>query len=764
MRRLSPLRRDPAAAIVLIGCAIGWLSCGRAEPRDVLLITLDTLRADRLGCYGYAAAATPHLDALAARGLRFTRAATVAPLTLPAHSSLMTGTFPAFHGVRDNGGFYLAEEARTLAETLAGAGFATGGFVGAFVLDSRWGIAQGFDRFFDDFDLTKYDQAPGMDAIQRPGSEVVDQVLGWWAERREGRLFTWVHLYDAHAPYEAPEPFRSRFPADVSGAYDAEVAAVDAQVGRLLAALAAAGRLDDTLVVVLGDHGEMLGEHQERTHGFFLYDAVVRIPLVIAGPGIAAGVVDDQVRIVDVMPTILARLGLAPPPDVQGVDLLPAARGGHRRLLALAESWFPRYHYGWSELKAIQDGRYKLVRAPRPELYDLENDPRELDDLAAREPRLAADMEAALERLLGEVASSAADRGPRAVDAETAERLAALGYLGATASPRHLDDDRPRSDPKDKIGLYNLLKEAGSASILGDPDRAVALVRQALAEDPEIVEAYLLLGNFLRKAERLEEAAAAYRDALALDPEHQEALYSLAVAYKELGRLDDALAGLERAAALDPKNGKVIWQVADVRMRQGRFAEAEAELERALELDLDRPRFLAKLGECDLEMGRPEAAERRLAEALAANPELAGAHFHLGLAREDLGRVDEAIESYRKALDVHADAYRASFNLGKLLLRSGRPREAAESFRRTVEIRPQFGTGHLYLAKALLDAGDLAAAEESARRGLDLEPEPDVAPLGHFVLADVYSRLGRSREAEREAAAGRSLQGAGGGK
>jgi len=753
--------------------AIGWQSCGRAEPRHVLLITLDTLRADRLGSYGYAAAATPHLDALAERGLRFTRAATVAPLTLPAHSSLMTGTYPAFHGVRDNGGFYLAEEAATLAETLAAAGFATGGFVGAFVLDSRWGIAQGFERFFDDFDLTKYEQAPGMDAIQRPGADVVDQVLGWWTQSRDGPpggdrggmqgpLFTWVHLYDPHTPYEAPEPYRSRFPADVSGAYDAEIAATDAQVGRLLSALAEDGRLDETLVVVLGDHGEMLGEHQERTHGFFLYDAVVRIPLLIAGPGIGAGVVDDQVRIVDVMPTILARLGLAPPPQVQGVDLLAPAGGERRRLLALAESWFPRYHYGWSELRSIQDGRYKLIRAPRPELYDLEEDPRELADLAAREPRLARDMAAALDRLLGEVASPEADRGPQPVDAVTAERLAALGYLGGAASSRHLDDDRARSDPKDKIGLYNLLKEAGSASALGDVEGAVALARQALAEDPEIVEAHLLLGNFLRKAGRLEEASAAYRDALALDGENQEALYSLAVAYKELGRLDDALAGLERAAALDPRNGRVIWQVADVRMRQGRFAEAETELLRALELDLDRPRFLAKLGECYLEMGRPDEAEGRLAEALAANPELAGAHFHLALAREELGRVDEAVAAYRKAVDVHEDAYRASFNLGKLLLRSGRAREAAEAFRTTVEIRPQFGTGHLYLAKALLDAGDLAAAEEAARRGLDLAPEPGVAPLGHFVLADVYSRLGRPREAEREAAAGRRLQGTGG--
>ena len=227
---------------------------------NLLLITVDTLRADRLGSYGYAAAQTPHLDALAAGGLRFERATTVMPLTLPAHASLMTGTFPAYHGVRDNGGFYLGEEARTLAEILSEAGFRTGGFVGAFVLDSRWGIAQGFDRFFDDFDLTEFDGAAGMDAIQRPGASVVDQALDWLQASPEVEpLFAWVHLYDPHTPYEAPEPYRSRFPATRSGAYDAEIAATDAEIGRLLDGFEAAGRLDDTLVVVASDHGEMLG-------------------------------------------------------------------------------------------------------------------------------------------------------------------------------------------------------------------------------------------------------------------------------------------------------------------------------------------------------------------------------------------------------------------------------------------------------------------------------------------------------------------------
>lgn len=730
--------------------------------RNVLLLSLDTLRADRLGSYGYEAADTPNLDALANRGLRFEQATSVMPLTLPAHSSLMTGTYPATHGVRDNGGFYLGEEHLTLAEILSAEGMRTGGFVGAFVLDSRWGIAQGFDHYFDAFDLTAFDQAPGMDAIQRPGSEVVDQALRWLEQDPQRPFFAWVHLYDPHTPYEAPEPFRSAFPATLDGAYDAEIAATDAQVGRLLNTLEADGRLDDTLVVVVADHGEMLGEHGEVTHGFFIYDAAVRIPLLIAGPGVPAAVIDDQVRIVDLLPTVLGRLGLEPPEPIEGVDLWPLTRGRSLRLVAHSESWFPRIHYGWSELQSVQDGRYKLIRAPEPELYDLQEDPREEHNLASRDPDRVVAMTAGLDRLL-ETATAMApaptSSSPAEIDPETAARLEALGYLGSSGSSRSLEDDGvERGDPKDKIGLYNLMKEATSVASLGDLDLAIAKIEQALAEDPEIVEAHMLLGNFHRKAERPAEAVAAYREALARDAEHREALYSLAVAYKDQGRLDEALTGFERALDLDPRNGKVLWQVADLHMRGQRFEVAEETLLAALEQDLDKPRFLLKLGECYLEMGRPADALVRLEAALAENPTLPGAHFSLGLAHEEEGRLQPAMDAYRRAIELHDDAYRASFNLAKLLHRSRRPREALEHFRKTVEIQPAFGVGHLYLAKALLDSGDLPGAIAAAEKGLSLDPDPALAPLGHFVLADVYSRQGRARESEREAAEGRRLQ------
>jgi arylsulfatase A-like enzyme/thioredoxin-like negative regulator of GroEL len=749
-----------AAAFLLLRGPLprpAWLGGG---PRNLLIVTLDTLRADHVGSYGYTAARTKHLDALGARGMRFDRATTVAPLTLPAHSSLLTGTFPAFHGVRDNGGFYLGDDQVTLAELLKERGFRTGGFVSAFVLDSRWGIAQGFERFFDEFDFSKYEKAAGMDAIQRPGRETVDAALAWLAEDRRKPFFAWVHLYDPHTPYAAPPEQASLFPRSLTGAYDAEIAEADTQLGRLLDALEGDGRLRSTLVAVLADHGEMLGEHGEATHGFFVYEAAVRIPMVLAGPGVPARVVKDQVRIVDVMPTALELLDVPPPAAIQGASLMPLARGERLGLQAVAESWYPRFHYGWSELVTIQDERLKLIRAPRPELFDMQRDPGEQSDLASAEPRQVDVLRGVLEEMLGRLGSGRSVTGPQAMDAETAERLQALGYVGGAISARHLEE-RPRGDPKDKIELYNLLKRSTSASADGRLDEALGFVRRVLEQDPEVLEGHMLLGNFLSKGGKHAEAVDAYKRALALDPDHHESVFRLALAYKELGRPADARLGFERAQQLDPRNLRITLQLADLDMREKRFDAAETRLKKAIAEQEEPQRLLLKLGECYLETKRFEEAEKALADAISRDAKLETAHFNLGLAREERGDTVGAQAAYAKEVEQNPKAYRAAFNLGRLLQRSGRQREALERFRQVVPLAPDFAIGRLYLAKALLDAGELSEAEREARAGLALRPEKSLAPLGHFVLADVYNRQGRVKEALAEQATGERLVRAG---
>lgn len=748
------------AAAIVIAVRGGVVSrfAPRPAPRNLLLISIDTLRADRLGSYGYAAAQTPHLDALARAGLRFSQATTVVPLTLPAHASLLTGTFPGWHGVRDNGGFYLGDEQVTLAEVLRDNGYRTGGFIAAFVLDRRWGIAQGFDHFFDNFDFDKFDKAPSMDYIQRPGADVVDRALAWIAEDRTRPFFAFVHLYDPHTPYEAPEPFRSHFPGTMQGAYDAEVAATDAQVGRLLDALMKSGELSQTLVIVVGDHGEMLGEHGEQQHGFFIYDAAVHIPLIIAGPDVPVREIADQVRIVDVMPTALDFLGVPAPKDVQGASLKPLTLGTRLDLVAHSETWLPRYHYGWSDLQSVQDGRFKYIRAPQPELYDLQSDPGETVNLALSQSQRVAAFERALSAMIAGTSRESAPDRPRRIDPEVEERLMALGYVGGGgSSSRHLED-RPRGDPKDKIALYTLLKQAASVSLEGNQQEAMALVKRALAEDPEIVEAYMLLGNFQKKAKSIDAAIESYRQALAKDPEHLNALFSLAITFMDAGRLDEARVGFERARELDPRNGRVLFNLADIWMRQGDTTKAEAVIRDALSRDVDQPRFLLKLGENYITASRFDEAARVLLQALEKKPDLLTARFNLGLVYEKRGEIDKAIAAYRGELEKSPAAFRAAFNLAKLLQRKGQPAEALNLFRQVTTHAPDFGTGQLYLAKALLDAGDLAGAEEWARKGLLTKPDPAIAPLGHYVLSDVYNRQGRFKAAERELMAAKRLR------
>lgn len=745
-----------AGAVVLVAVLAGavvWFTKAPSRP-NVLLISIDTLRADHIGSYGYAAAQTPTLDALAARGLRFSQATTVAPLTLPAHASLLTGTFPTFHGVRDNGQFYLDDSQTTLAEVLKANGYRTGGFVGAFVLDRRWGIAQGFDSYFDEFDLAKYELAAGIDAAQRPAGEVVDRASAWISADRQKPFFAWVHLYDPHAPYAAPAEYAGRFPQTMEGAYDAEVAYVDAQVARLLKAVE--GRR--TLIVVVGDHGEALGDHQEQQHGFFVYDAVTQVPLVISGTTHAdPRVVTDQVRIVDVMPTVLEEAAIAVPSSVQGRSLLPAGRGERMDLLALSETWYPRYHYGWSELTAVRDGRYKLIAAPRRELYDLQNDPGELTNIAESNSQRADALERALREMTAATAGAAKQQAPRSVDPEVEERLRALGYVGSSVSPRSLEERR-RGDPKDKIALYNLLKHAGTDSVAGRVDDAIEKVQRVLAEDPEVVEAHLMLGNLHTKARRQDQAIAAYQKALALDDSHENAAFALALAYKQADRLDAAEAGFARVLEMNPRSTKSQWQLADIWSRRGDFARAEKTLADALTKNVDRPAFLLKLGETQIQLSKLDEAEKNLREALRLKPDQATANYDLGVLYEARNDAVRAAEAYEAEIKTNPKSYQAHFNLGKILSRVGRPKDAADHFKAALEANPSFGSAYMYLAKALLDAGDLRESEAAALKGLQSNAERQVIPLGHYVLADVYTRMGRDREAARHVAIGKRLE------
>ncbi len=419
--------------LVLLTCVASATFCtsrSPAAPIGVVLITLDTTRADRLTAYGFADAAMPHLERLAREGVVFDQATSVAPLTVPAHASLLTGLLPPSHGVRENSSPPLAPQHTTLAEILGRHGFHRGAIVGSGVLDPDRGLSQGFDY---------YSAAPGAhrpqpDAPQRNAEAVIDEAIAWLQRVSDAPFFLWAHLYDPHRPYQPPEPFASRYAHDP---YVGEIAYADFHLGRLLDALDRRDVLDRTLVIVAGDHGESLGEHGERDHGIFVYESVLRIPLIVRTPLVEPRRVRSVVRLIDVMPTVLDLLGLPPTPS-DGVSLKKLMNGEQADLEAYAESLYPS-RFGWSPLRSLRDGRFKFIDAPRPELYDLEHDPLEQRNLYDLRPAIAA---ALGRRLLSfaDAQSSSAPRSAETVPRDVRERLGALGYVSpgpADASPRH---------------------------------------------------------------------------------------------------------------------------------------------------------------------------------------------------------------------------------------------------------------------------------------------------------------------------------------
>jgi choline-sulfatase len=428
-----------------------WRSHQRAHSMNVVIVTLDTTRADRLSPYGFMDASMPTLERLAREGVVFDQATSVAPLTLPAHVSLFTGLFPPSHGVRDNADPPLTAAHTTLADVLSEHGFRTGAFVGASVLEADRGLAQGFGIYRSDASI----QTHTPETRQRRAGEVIGDATRWLDEIGDARFFLWTHLYDPHRPYDPPEPFRSRF----VDPYIGEIAFADSQIGRLLDALDRRDLLERTIVIVAGDHGESLGEHGERDHGIFVYESVLRVPLMIRAPGVLPRRVGAIVRLTDVMPTLLDLLGL-PAPKMDGVSLVDLVDGrkGTLDLEAYSESFYPQ-RFGWSPLRALRDGRYKLIDAPRPELYDLERDLFEEHNVYEERRTVAETLHQRLASHERREAGSDADiRQEASASPGTRERLAALGYVG-TASKRETVDRHRLPDPKDCIAHYNARRD-----------------------------------------------------------------------------------------------------------------------------------------------------------------------------------------------------------------------------------------------------------------------------------------------------------------
>jgi arylsulfatase A-like enzyme/Flp pilus assembly protein TadD len=655
------------------------LACGRFAsplPERVVLVTIDTLRADHVGCYGAAQASTPTLDALAARGARFETAISPAPLTLPSHATLLTALDPPEHGVRNNGSYRLREEVPTLAESMQEAGFASAAFVSAFVLDRRFGLARGFDHY-DDL-LGVQDEEVGV--AGRPAAETVDSALAW-LEGAPDRFFLFVHLYDPHAPYEPPEPHRSR---QLGRPYDGEISYADAELGRLLAAVEARFPDGRSLVVATADHGESLGEHAEPTHAFSLYDATQRVPLLMAGPGVPAGVVVSQLaRLADVMPTVLELAGLPAPPAATGASLLPALRGtvASEQPVAWVETLATQLELGWSPLLGVRTADYKYLRAPRPELYELASDPGETKNLAAQQPEVAARLDA----LVSAHAAQQRVTPNLALDAETAEQLRALGYL---ADERPLANAQPLGevgglDPKDQMGklatlreLLTLLKQRrgreaytrfselgelgielellrGEAALLaGELDAARSSVARAQAAAAHTAAPLVLLGRIEEAAGHLPGAEAAFREALRLDPEAGAAMVGLGRIAEERADAAGARAHYDSARELRRIEAEALWRLAALEIESGEADQAHAALARLPQSVARAPQAAARLARAERATGRRDLALLRVRGSLRDYPAAPELLLALGDLLEDEGDLSGALAARQRAYDA----------------------------------------------------------------------------------------------------------------
>jgi arylsulfatase A-like enzyme/cytochrome c-type biogenesis protein CcmH/NrfG len=633
-------------------------------PRHVLVITIDTLRADRLGCYGNREVATPNMDRLAHEGAMALEASVQVPMTRPSHVSILTGLYPAQHGIRDNISTALAADVPTLAEAFKAAGFRTAGFVSSIVLSRQSGLARGFDEYSDRFDAGA-DDARFLDTLRKRGDIVTAEAIAWLGQHANDRTFMWVHLYDPHDPYEPPEPYASQYS---QRPYDGAVAWTDELIGRLDGAVKRLDTQDRTLVVLTSDHGEGLGEHEEPVHGFFVYQTTLRVPLIARGPGIVPGTAIHAVaRSVDLFPTILDLAGVSGPTAARplpGRSLAAAMRGIARDVdeePSFAESLTPRIHYGWSDLRSIRDGRWKFILAPKPELYDLAHDPGERRNLIAAEPARARALRAALDRHLadeGRVAvGSSRGQDAHPVPAELRERLGALGYVDAGGGA-----DRPESgaDPKDKIGEYKVLNRLLREGII------------TLREE-----------DYRGSAERFRALAAHGVDSF-------ESHYYYGRALVGLRRWRDAAAQFERAIPHLPAFAPSYLLLADSRLAAGDRSAAIAALHQGEGVVAPDPHVYRRLAELYRDAGELQRADHYFREAIARDPSEASDWNSLGMIVGASGDFVEAERVFREAVQRDAREPRYTYNLGLTLQREHRNADAIPYFRRTLELDPRF--------------------------------------------------------------------------
>jgi len=625
---------------------------------NIILITLDTTRADRMGFLGSKRGLTPNLDAMARQGVAFSRAYAHVPITTASHTTILTGTYPQFNRVNDFG-IPLSPRLPYLPDLLHAQGYHTGAFVGSLILDPLDGTAPGFDRGFEVYDAGFHLRRHGMDrykSVERRGGDVVNHALAWLSQLPNGPFFLWVHLYDAHDPYDPPAPFKVRF---ASQPYDGEIAYADSAVGKLLDEIRKHGLYDETLIAVMADHGESLGAHGENTHGIFLYDETLHVPLLFKLPAShAAGKrIDARVRLVDVAPTILQEAGLPVPKEMQGESLSammkmrPAASPHDAAAVeeersAYAETDYPHRAFGWSSLRALRSGKYLYIRAPQRELYNQTIDPEAAHNLAGGAKAVADTIAAQLDAFRSQTSQTLVELAKP--DAEQMQKLQALGYVASEATPTRDDKTLIGVDPKTKIEISNLLHDAMFDVEDARYQEAVPLLKRVLAEEPNMPVANMQYGMAQARLKNYAEAIPPLQKAAGLLPDNSMGRYELGLALFETGDWKGAAPQFEAAVARAPKWADAQFSLAAVYARIDRVPEAMEHLDTCLGLSPDHYRANLLRGRLLSLLSKPSEALPNLQKAAAVEPDSREAHVFLADAYGQLGRsAEEKVERAR---------------------------------------------------------------------------------------------------------------------
>ena len=665
--------------------------------KHVVLVTIDTLRADRIGAYGSNTVATPNLDRVAAEGALAEKAVVHVPLTRPSHTSLFTGRLPSEHGIRDNVSPALSTEFPVLGELMKNNGFRTAAFVSSVVLSRQSGLDRGFDHYSDRFEGGA-DDARFLNTVQKSGDITLGEAVSWLEDHRsEEHLFAWLHLYDPHDPYEPPEPYATEYDGRP---YDGEVAWTDELMGRLDRALAELELANDTLLVITSDHGEGLGSHGESAHGFFIYDATLDVPLIVRGPGIEPGTrVAEAVQTIDLLPTVLELTGVTLPEGLKptGRSVAAALRGASplEEAPAYAESLVPLLHFGWSDLRSLREGPWKYIEAPRPELYNLEDDPEETENLVSTRAATAARLREKLAAILEDERDWVDDQS--SVPAKLLEQLGALGYLGVGSK----GSEPTGEDPKDKVSEFRtanaLMREGLLRFNEKDLDGSIDRFEELLRLEIESFEIHYYLARALLARERYDGARAHFEEAIARHPSYAAAYEGLARAQLELG---DALGALETLRAGEkalPEDAGLVLREARLLRQLGRADEAREAFETALPLAPEDALARVQLGELLRDMGRPQDSIDRMREAIAIDPDVASYWNSLGMVLGGEGLWDEARTAFETAVELDGERAMYTYNLALVMLRSGHTEEAREWFQLTLDLNPQFEAAQVQL-------------------------------------------------------------------